>query len=89
MTINDPEAVMMQVVDIIGQMGRGYVVIVKPEPHTEMDFEENWRAVQPGNFQGAIRINGLWHLFYGERPPFSVGDTFEVAPSNSSVSSPR
>jgi hypothetical protein len=55
------------------------------QPDAEIGSEESWRTVLPGSFEGATRVDDLWHLYYREKPPFSVGDTFEIAPSGHTV----
>jgi hypothetical protein len=39
---------------------------------------ETWRASLPEVFRGATRIEHLWHLYYGEKPSFAPGDTFNI-----------
>jgi hypothetical protein len=69
----------LRVVDIVEQKGQGYTVVVQMPPDADITSEEMWKTALPGNFQSATRVSGLWHLYYGEKPPFSAGDTFEVS----------
>jgi hypothetical protein len=70
--------VMLRIVDVVAQKSEGYTVVVELPPDADITSEEMWKIALPGNFQGATRVSDLWHLYYGEKPPFSAGDTFEV-----------
>jgi hypothetical protein len=81
-TINNPEmgeaVPKARIVDVVRQKGEGYTVIVELPPDAEINSEETWKTVLPGDFRGATRVDRLWHLYYGEKPSFSAGESFTL-----------
>ena len=71
-------SVIARIIDIVEQKGSGYTVVVELPPETNISTNETWRASLPGDFRGATRIEHLWHLYYGEKPSFAPGDTFDI-----------
>ncbi len=73
--------VVARVIDVIEQKGSGYTVVVELPPEANISSEESWRLALPGDFRGATRVEHLWHLYYGDKPPCVPGDTFELVSS--------
>lgn len=68
----------LQVVKVIEQKGQGYTIVVRAAPVEEITSEENWRMALPGDFRGATRVDGLWHLYYRKDPGYRPGDSMEI-----------
>ena len=71
--------VVARIIDVVEQKGSGYTVIVELPPDTNISTDETWRVSLPaGDFRGATRVERLWHLYYGEKPSFAAGDTYDI-----------
>ena len=68
----------VKIMDVVKEKGEGYTVIVELPPNAEINSEEAWRVALPGDFRGATRVDRLWHLYYGEKPSFSAGETLTL-----------
>jgi hypothetical protein len=66
------------IVDVVEQKGGGYTVVLQAQPDEDITSEETWRVALPGDFQGATRVDRLWHLYYGRDPGFSPGTSLEL-----------
>ena len=65
--------------DRAGDLLRGLAERAKElPPEANISSEESWRLALPGDFRGATRVEQLWHLYYGEKPPCVPGDTLEL-----------
>jgi hypothetical protein len=75
----DPEdrsaSATIRIVDVVREKDQGYTVIVEVPPNAGIDSEESWKTILPGDFRGATRVDNLWHLYYGEKPAVSPGQT--------------
>jgi hypothetical protein len=70
--------VVARIIDVVQQKGSGYTVVVELPPEANISSDESWRVSLRGDFRGATRVDGLWHLYYGEKPTCSPGDTFDI-----------
>jgi uncharacterized protein YndB with AHSA1/START domain len=70
--------IVARIINVVQQKGSGYTVVVELPPEADISSDESWRVSLPGDFRGATRVEGLWHLYYGEKPNSLPGDTFDI-----------
>ncbi len=68
----------IRILDIVPQKVSGFTVVAVVSPEANLSSEEAWRTILPGSFNGATRVEKEWHFYYDDRPPFQVGDIFEI-----------
>jgi hypothetical protein len=76
----NPSTIRVHIVDVVAQKEGGYTVVVQAaHSSAEITSDEIWRTALPGDYRGATRVGGLWHLYYGEDPGYSPGSWLDLA----------
>jgi hypothetical protein len=75
---NENRTIHVHIVDVVAQKEGGYTVVVQPHTGFEVTSAEVWRAALPGDYRGGTKVDRLWHLYYGEKPPYSPGSWFDL-----------
>jgi hypothetical protein len=86
-TSKAPHSLRVHIIDVVQQKEGGYTVIVQVPSESEINSAEMWRAVLPGDYRGATRVDRLWHLYYGEDPGYLPGACLDVSVPDSSEDS--
>ena len=68
----------VHIVDVVEQKAGGYTVVLQALSDADITSDETWRVALPGEFQGATRVDRLWHLYYGADPGYSPGELLEI-----------
>jgi len=69
----------VHIVDVLQRKEGGCTVVVRLPPKAEIPSEDIWRTGISKEYQGAIQVGRLWHLYYGQVPTHSPGDWVELA----------
>ena len=75
---NENRTIHVHIVDVVAQKEGGYTVVVQPHTGSEITSAEVWRVALPGDYRGATKVDRLWHLYYGEKPPYSPGTWIDI-----------
>jgi hypothetical protein len=75
---NENRTIHVHIVDVVAQKEGGYTVVVQPHTGSEITSSEVWRATLGGDYRGATKVDRLWHLYYGEKPPYSPGTWIDI-----------
>jgi hypothetical protein len=77
-TTNENRTIHVHIVDVVAQKEGGYTVVVQPHTGAEITSAEVWRVALAGDYRGATKVDRLWHLYYGEKPPYSPGTWIDI-----------
>jgi hypothetical protein len=75
---NENRTIHVHIVDVVAQKEGGYTVVVQPHTGSEITSSEVWRVTLAGDYRGATKVDRLWHLYYGEKPPYSPGTWIDI-----------
>jgi hypothetical protein len=64
------------IVDVVQRKEGGCTVIVQVP--SEISSEDIWRAGISHEYQGAMKVGRLWHLYYGQVPKHAPGAWVEI-----------
>jgi hypothetical protein len=82
-TSSDPSkgtrTIHVHIVDVVQQKEGGFTVVVQVVSDPEIMSDEIWRVALPGDYQGATRVDRLWHLYYGQNPGYSAGVWLDIS----------
>ena len=81
----------VHIVDVVQRKEGGCTVNVQAP--SEIPSEDVWRAGISREYQGAMKVGRLWHLYYGQVPKHAPGAWLEIPlpeePKNYLDSSPQ
>jgi hypothetical protein len=68
----------VHIVDVIERKEGGCTVVVRAPVESEKMLEEIWHTVLLGDYQGAMKVGRVWHLYYGKDPGYTPDTWIEV-----------
>ena len=68
----------VHIVDVIERKEGGCTVVVHAPVESEKMVAQIWHSLLPGDYQGAIRVGRVWHLYYGQNPRYTPDSWIEV-----------
>jgi hypothetical protein len=71
-----PRTLRVYIVDVDQRKEGGCTVIVQVP--SEIPSEDIWRTGISREYQGALKVGRLWHLYYGQVPTHTPGAWVEI-----------
>jgi hypothetical protein len=68
----------VHIVDVIERKEGGCTVVVHAPVESDKTLEETWPKVLPGDYQGAMKVGRVWHLYYGQDPRLTPDSWIDV-----------
>jgi hypothetical protein len=76
----------VNIVDVVPRKEGGCTVIVQAA--SEIPSEDVWRTGISREYQGAMKVGHLWHVYYGQVPTHTPGAWVEIPLPDESKSQP-
>jgi hypothetical protein len=75
---NAQRTMQVHIVDVIERKEGGCTVVVQAPLESDKILEEIWHTVLPGEYQGAMKVGRVWHLYYGQDPRYTPDSWINV-----------
>jgi hypothetical protein len=68
----------VHIVDVIERKEGGCTVVVHAPVESEEMPTDIWYSLLPGDYQGAMKVGRVWHLYYGQDPRYQPDSWIDV-----------